>query len=188
MNPRAPHPFSNAAKQFRAMLLRLPMDVSVIGEREVRENFRRQGYLSESGTLKSWRKRKVNRTKRDRGRGILIRSGKLMRGNRAAPLPGLARVVNSVKYAKVHNDGFKGTVNVKAHTRNLYRRKREGTGIHSIATRRERMQTVTTKRGEVEVKAHTKKLNMPARPFMVVPDAPIEKHINHELEKIWKRV
>jgi phage gpG-like protein len=50
------------------------------------------------------------------------------------------------------------------------------------------MQTVTTKRGETTVKAHAKKLNMPARPFMVVPDAPISTHINRELEKIWLSV
>jgi phage gpG-like protein len=179
MNPRAPHPFSAAAKQFRAMMTRLPSDVSVIGEREVRENFRRQGYLTESGTLKNWRKRKVNRTRRDNGRGILIRSGKLMRGNRASPLPGIARVVNSVPYAKFHNDGFEGEVKVKAHKRNLFSR--------SMEKRKNRMQTITKKTGTVEVRAHTKKLNMPARPFMVVPDESIQKHIERELEKIWLR-
>lgn len=179
MNPRAPHPFGSIARQFRGLISRLPSDVSVIGEREIRENFRRQGYLDASGKLHKWKERKRNKRKRDNGRGILISSGKLMRGNRAAPLPGLARVINSVKYAKVHNDGFDGTVKVKAHKRNLFSR--------SLEKRKNRMQTVTTKKGEVQVKAHTKKLNMPARPFMVVPDAPIEQHINRELEKIWQR-
>lgn len=180
MNPRAPHPFSNAARQFRAMLTRLPIELSVIGEREVRENFRRGGYLNAAGTEVKWQERKVNKTKRDRGRGILIRSGKLMRGNRAAPLPGLARVINSVKYAQVHNDGFEGTVNVKSHRRRLFQRTLELQG--------KRKQTVTKQTGTTNVKAHTKKLSMPARPFMRVPDEPITQHINLQLEKIWNNV
>lgn len=173
------------------MLRTLPMGLSVIAQDEFRENFRRGGYINRGGVLIRWRKRKVERKKRDNGRGILVRTGKLMRGNRAAPKPMVARVVNSVPYAHVHNEGFQGTVQVKAHTRNLYTRKREGTGIHNIKTQKERLKTITRKSGEAQVKAHSRKVMIPKRPFMKnspIIDKKIDKHIERELDKIWNKV
>lgn len=184
-----PHPFGGTARRFRNMLGNLPMDISVLAQNDFRENFRRQGYHNKGGVLIPWRKRSVVRKRSDNGRGILIKSGKLMRGIRPAPNHMLAKVINSVPYAKVHNEGFKGTVKVEAHERAIYKRSREGTGIHSIRSRRERMKTVSTRTGSAEVKAHTRKVNMPARPFMKdspVLDREISKHIDRELDKIWK--
>lgn len=191
MNPRYPHPFSAAARQFRALLMALPMDVSVLAQNDFRENFRRQGYIDETGTLQKWKRRKLEKKRRQNGRGILIQTGRLMRGIRPMPKPMMAMVVNSVPYAQAHNEGVDQKVQVKSHTRRRFRRSMEGTGIFNVNTRRERRQTVTTETGSGTVKAHSRQMNLPARPFMrdsPVLDKEINRHIERELDRIWNSI
>jgi phage gpG-like protein len=126
------------------------------------DNFKRQGWLG--NRLEPWKKRKRN--KKRPGRAILVDSGRLRRSIRITSIhAGTVTIGTDVPYAKAHNEGFRGVVNVKAHTRGKYAKSKVGTG-KLTKKGKERMKTVTSKTGEGTVKAHTRKVNMPRRQFM----------------------
>lgn len=98
---------------------------------------------------------------------ILVRSGALRRATsnsiRNATWQRI-ELINGLKYAYVQNNGFKDSVSVKQHTRRMNDK-------------------------EVQVKAHTSKMNIPARPFMKDSLVLRKKQlslINLEVDKIWK--
>lgn len=139
------------------MRAKLPREVSNIAVEEFKFNFRLGGYRGDTGVV-FWKKRKY--MTRGKSRALLIKSGRLKRGIRAAPLPDRARVINDVPYARAHNEGFRGTVRVRAH-----------------------------RRGRYTVRAHKRKMNIPARPFMVTGQPllnNIDKHIMTRLDEIWR--
>lgn len=76
---------------------------------------------------------------------LLVDSGALVNSIRPAIISRERVVISAgnekVVYAKTHNEGFAGTVNVPSHTRR-------------------------TKKGDHQVKAHIKKMNVPKRQFM----------------------
>ncbi|MDV3605014.1 hypothetical protein CMU86_17855, partial [Elizabethkingia anophelis] len=88
------------------------------------ENFEKQSWQGDS--FEPWEKRK-NPTawgkKDDTGRALLVKSGKLKRSIRIASIQAdkvtIAVGGADVPYARVHNEGFKGTINqqVKEHIR-----------------------------------------------------------------------
>lgn len=127
------------------------------------DNFKRQGWLGNS--IEPWRKRSP-KAKRNRGRAILVDTGRLRRSIRIIQASGgVVRIGSDVPYAKAHNEGFRGVVNVKAHTRNRYGKFKEGSGKFTKKGK-ERMKSVTRVTGSGQVKAHTRKMNMPKRQFM----------------------
>lgn len=104
-----------------------------------------------------WAPAKVPR----RNGSLLIDSGNLLGSIRPAYV-GRAKVVISagndkVDYARVHNEGFTGQVTVPAHVRH------------------------TAKHGDVQVREHTRRTNIPARPFMGKADELADK-IHDRLE------
>lgn len=125
------------------------------------DNFRRQGFLG--ARLEPWKKR---RARNRAGRAILVKSGRLRRSIRITKIQAGTIVVGTdVPYARAHNEGFRGTVQVAAHTRNKYTKTKELTGK---LTKLGKARTKTVKRvtGSVQVKAHTKRMNLPRRQFM----------------------
>jgi phage gpG-like protein len=146
------------------------------------DSFKLQGWRGES--LQPWAKRKFNKGK-GAGRSILILSGRLRHGIRIKSNSGGTIVIaNDVPYAKFHNDGFKGTINVKAFKRNKYSKHKVDSAITKAGNAR--MKTVQRIAATGEVKAHTRKVNMPARKFM--GQSPqltklLQKHLMDELEK-----
>ena len=122
------------------------------------DNFKRQGFLGD--TFEPWRKR---RSKKDGSRAILVKTGRLRRGFRVVRADWNAVVIgNDVPYAKAHNDGYHGTVNVKAHSRNKFSKAKVGTGKFTKSGS-ERMKTVQSVSGSGQVKAHTRRMNLPRR-------------------------
>lgn len=188
MSKDFPHPFAEAAREYRRLRRSLPMEVSVLASNHFKKNFRRQGSYDEAGSFHRWKPRKNN--KRGRGRAILVRSGRLKRGIVPSPLNDTARVVNAVPYAQAHNEGEEGSVSVKAHSRNRYSRSKEGTGVYSVKSRKERMRTVRSKSGASKVRAYQRKMNLPARPFMrtdAVLIRAIQSTINRMLQRVWDK-
>lgn len=158
---------NNAVKQLEAKmksaLLSLP---HVIGNEAVnfsKERFRNQNWWDR--TAVPWIKRKPG-AKRNKGRAILRDTGALARSPRViSASPALVKIGSAVRYAKAHNEGYKGTVNVKAHTRNRFKKARVGSGKFTKAGK-ERMKTISTISGTIRVRAHRKKIDLPARRFM----------------------
>lgn len=182
-----PAPWANVAREYRAMLRSLPHEVSVLATNDFRENFRRQGYINRGGVLIPWRKRARRGTGSNATRAVLVKTGMLLRGIRPSAQSMAARVINSVPYASAHNDGFKGTVKVRKHLRNIMDVART---TQTDSRGRKKVREEKKVKRTVWVTGHSRKVNLPRRPFMVsspVLDKMIDRHIDKRIETIWQR-
>ncbi len=151
---------NNAAKAMD----NIPVKAGAEAVRFFKNSWREQAWIDTRVEL--WKKRQ-NESKKNKGRGILIQSGRLRRSIRVAYRSGnIIVIATDVPYARAHNEGFKGTVTVKAHKRNQYTEKKVGTGVYSIRTRKERKKRVKEVTGQISVKSHTRKMKLPKRQFM----------------------
>lgn len=148
-------PLLNAKLQ--RSLSTLPTVLGNEGVNWIKDNFRRQGYPDKSFT--AWKPRAAN-AKRNKGRGILIDTGRLSRSPRImATGPLRVDIGTDVPYAKAHNDGFFGVVTVKSHSRAKIGKIRMSSG---------KTGEFRTKRGitgTVQVKSHQRRMNLPRRRF-----------------------
>lgn len=147
----------------RKQLQTLPVKVGDIAVNFFKARFREQGWRNVY--LKGWKQRSP-KAKRNKGRAILIDSGRLRRSIRIAKINAMEVTIGTdVPYARMHNEGFKGTVQVKAHTRGRFAKRKTGTGKFT-KTGKERMKTVTERTGDIPVRAHSRRINMPQRRFI----------------------
>lgn len=184
MKSQFPHPFKKAMQDFRKYQRRLPTVVSQKALLEMKYNFKIAGYRGDAGVV-FWKERKGGKDKR---RALLIKTGRLRRSLKAAPVNDTARVVTDVPYARALNEGFKGSVRVKSHGRNLSKKSREGSGVFSVKTRRERMKTVRKFKKRTLVRGHRRRMNLEARPFLTVGTPfmnVIEREVLRDIEKIF---
>lgn len=141
------------------------------------DSFNRQGW--QGYTLERWVKRKAKKDRRP-GRAILVDSGRLRRSIRIVRAGiGEVEIGTDVPYAKAHNEGFRGVVTVKAHTRNRYSSSKVGTGKFTKKGK-ERLKTVQTVSGSIDVRQFTRKMNLPKRQFMGYSPV-LEKQITRQL-------
>lgn len=125
------------------------------------ENFNRQGFPGES--FQPWPPRKSG-ARRNQGKSILVQTGRLRRGNRVISAGDLSAVIgNDVPYARAHNYGFNGTVNVPAHSRNVFTHSRQ---TYTTKTGKQRSKKVSTISGTVQVRAYQRRMSLPQRQFM----------------------
>lgn len=152
---------------------RYPSVAGNIALRFVNGNFRAGGFQGQS--FERWKK-----TNKKRG-STLVDKGFLRAATYYTTQPGQTTLKNSMPYAKAHNEGFQGTVTIKAHSRNKYSKAKKGTGKFTKKGK-ERMQTVTYKSGSSEVRAHQRKMNIPKRQFMPThpDDSPV---LNNAVER-----
>lgn len=185
--------FDRSVRAVERVYARLPDQAATIAV-----NFFKNRFVAQNWTdthTQPWKRRK-NRGKKNKGRAILTRTGTLRRGIRKGTVtPDYAVIENDVPYARVHNEGFRGTVNVKVHKRNRYRnvKTKEGTGIYSVKTRRERQRTRTTREtsGTHWVQSHKRRMNMPRRQFMgpsAYLNRDIERMMAGQFMKVLKRM
>lgn len=121
-----------------------------------KERFRAQNWVD--NTTQPWRKRKVIKGESNRraGRAVLTDTGRLKRSIRKVRVTKTSATIGTdVPYAQAHNDGYRGRVTqrVGAHTR-------------------------STRKGTINVKAHTriKNINLPRRRFIGV-SAQLDKQL-----------
>lgn len=170
---------------------RLPILISNAAERHFKASFRNQGFIN--NILIPWRRTQKKKSIKlgGKSRGILISTSALVKSIRVelANASEIKIVAGNerVKYAKAHNEGFKGTVKVAAHMRKLYTKRKEGTGIYSIKTKRERQQTVSQQSGNAQVKEHSRKMDLPKRQFMG-QSAQLSRQIDNIIIKELKRI
>ncbi len=112
-----------------------------------KNRFRQENWVDTS--VEPWKKRNSipGESKKRARRGILRDTGRLMRSIRKIYVSRQMIIIGTdVPYAQVHNEGFKGTVNVPS-----FKRKRPDR---------------SNKKGDITVKAHTKQLDITKRQFM----------------------
>lgn len=161
---------------------RFPSVAGNIALRFINGNFRAGGF--QGATFKKWKKSKGT---------TLVKTGALRSANTYTTQEGKVTLKNNMPYAKVHNEGFKGTINIKAHTRNTYGKTKVGTGKFN-KNGSERTKTLTQKTDERQVKAHTRNVDIEQRQFMPIKsnDSPvlnnaIQREVARELENIFKQ-
>ena len=126
-----------------------------------KDNFRAQGWRDT--ILTPWKKRRAG-AKRDKGRAILVDTGRLKRSIRIMRLGSNSVTIGSdVPYASIHNNGFNGIVAIPQHTRVLARKTHEE---YTTQTGKRRHRTIRVAYGETTVKAHRQRMNIPQRRFV----------------------
>lgn len=163
---------------------RFPSMAGNIAVRFINGNFRAQGF--QGASFSPWKKKK-------KGKGTtLVVTGALRAANYYTAQEGQVTLKNSMPYAKAMNEGFNGTVTVKAHVRNKYAKTKVKTGLLTKKGT-ERTKTLTSKAGETQVKAHSRKMNIPKRQFMPTNenDSPvltnaIQRQVAKDLQEIFK--
>lgn len=159
-----PIPIQDLQREVSKIMRTMPARLGAEVVRFSHDRWRQQGWLG--NTFQPWAPRRKG-AKRNKGRAILMDKGRLRRSVRVVRVTADSVVIGSdVPYARVHNEGFAGRVNIPAHTRNKYAKEKRGTGIFSTKTRKERERTVTTLSGSTTVKAHTRYIKMPRRQFL----------------------
>lgn len=124
-----------------------------------KDNFTRQGFPGKS--FDRWKSRKPG-TKRNQGRALLIDTGYLKRSIRKINIGNLqATFGTDAPYARAHNYGFKGTVNVKEHRRAVIGSINVSTGRSDQPYKKKRSIT-----GYGQVKAYQRNMNLPQRRFI----------------------
>jgi phage gpG-like protein len=134
----------------------LPHRMGVIAVAFSMERFRQQNWVGASG-VEPWKPRKKD-SQKNKGKGILVQSGNLRRSIRiTAETRDGVTVGSNIIYAKVHNQGSTETVQIGAHKRTI--------GVADISelnkAGKPKKQAITT-----NVKAHSRKQNIPKRQFL----------------------
>jgi phage gpG-like protein len=150
--------FNNIQQRFNRMMEDLPPKLGTVMVNFSKARFREQSWCDV--TASPWAKRKAN-TKNNRGRAILIGSGRLRRSIRIiSTTRNKVTIGTDVPYAEAHNDGVDKTVTVNA----FARRKSQIQKIYSIKTKKGRFAKVTV--GSTMVKSHQRHMNLPRRRFL----------------------
>jgi len=113
-----------------------------------------------------WKLRK-DKGKKNKGRGLLVKTGALRRSIRVTRASGtMVWVGTDIPYARAHNQGYRGNVSVKEHKRNKFTTKEVGIGTYLIKSKKENTRKVSELKSEGKVEAHTRKMNLPKRQFI----------------------
>ena len=110
-------------------------------------------------------RRRLRRGGKKRQNGaILVDSGRLKRSIRIVSVTPTSVIIGTdVPYAQMHNDGFKGTQNVKAYRQRVKAHKRRITVKTKKGTKKK---TVQVKAHTRKIAAHQRKVDMPRRQFI----------------------
>ena len=147
--------------------------------RFIQRNFELQGWQGSSFT--PWKANKKGLVP------ILHRSGDLQGGfNYTLKGYGVVMFYNNIPYARVHNEGFKGSVNVPDHSR----RRTGPASIYNVKSHRAR--TIKVEIGEPhQIPEHTRRMNLIQRQFAPTQNSPspiLEAEITKWLEKDIKAI
>jgi phage gpG-like protein len=134
----------------------------------IHKNFQTQGWNGD-GTTKPWPKRKGSPAPNAKKRALLVKTGRLRASIHKNVQSFKATIYTDVPYAKVHNEGFFGTLDVAAHQRRRLGQVQEGTGRFN-KNGKERMKKVTVELSRHDVDEHKRDVNIAQRQFM--PESP----------------
>lgn len=154
--------FAALFKKTERAMAKFPVLAANTAENFFKDSFNQQGFSGQ--TQEPWPKRKTDKNRRDSGRAILVKSGKLKRSIHRMRADWNAVIVGTeLPYAEIHNNGFKGTEQVRQHFRMgtkkaVTRYNKNGTARKGALTR---IRTL-----EHEVKAHSRNMKMPRRRFI----------------------
>lgn len=166
-----PYSFAKVAANYRRLAPRVPRELGTVAVNYFKDSFRRQGWRDKS--LERWKPRKPG-AKRNTGRAILVDKGHLRNSIILSKADAKSAVISApVPYAAAHNEGFSGTVRVRAHTRQMSRK--VSVTMSGIKSRKVRSRSMQVADGIVHVKAHSRSMNLPKRQFLGDSDVMFRK-------------
>jgi phage gpG-like protein len=181
MNPQSNFNFTELQAKFNRIMQTIPAQLGTVMVNFSKQRFREQNWID--ATASPWASRKAG-ARRNRGRALLIDSGRLRRSIRIITANRTQVTIGTdVPYAEAHNEGSNEVVSVRA----FRRAKMQKQKLYSIKTHKAHLGKVNV--GSSDVKAHTRKMNMPQRRFIgesVQLNNQIRRHIETELNKLFK--
>lgn len=156
--------FKQGLKEFERLKKTLPKIIGNDARAFFQDSFKKQGF--DDSTIEKWKSRKNDKTKRQRGRAILVKSGRLRRSIKLRHVSWDKILISTdVPYAEAHNEGSRKVVYVKPHKRqNVIRTKVSG-GFEGTSVKR-RSKTIEILGSRVNVSGYSYKQNIPQRRFM----------------------
>lgn len=113
--------FAKRIDNLNRLYPRLPNLAATIAVQFSKDRFRQQAWVDNN--TQPWKRRK-NEKRKDKGRAILVKSGRLKRSIRKIRTTATTAVVGTdVPYASVHNHGFRGVVSGTSKLGNAFSRK-----------------------------------------------------------------
>lgn len=161
------NPFNRFAKNFQNYMRRWPLAISQRAVLEIKNNFQRQGFENDNGAFVRWPDR-ASKDKNKARRSLLIKSGRLRRSPRAAPIGYMPRVISDVPYAEALNDGFRGLQSVKPHKRTARRTTFIRGSYSGLSSLNSKGKKTIVNGARHNVRGFTRRVNLKARPFMTV--------------------
>ncbi len=152
--------FKGMENRFNEALRKLPRVLGTEVVRYSEQRFREQGWDGQP-----WRRRKPG-AKNDTGRATLVKTGRLRRSIRITKITAdTVSVGSDVPYARIHNEGYNGPQNVRAHNRRI---KYEAKYSDLATPVRGNKFKVRKVKGayETKVKAFVRRMRMPQRKFL----------------------
>jgi phage gpG-like protein len=150
------------AQAMQATARKLPRMLGTEIVRYSNQRFTEQGWDG-----KPWKDRKNPLSKKNGGRAILIKSGRLRRGIRMTSVSFTSVTVGvNLPYAAAHNNGFKGIENVRAHQRKIKYKSQFTDLSNTDGTGKRGKKRVRTQVYQTDVKAHSRNMRMPQRQFL----------------------
>lgn len=190
--------YNRVMDSLNRLMPKLPHIAATVAVNFSKERFIQQNWIGTSTV--SWKRRKVVGKMRDRGRAILVKTARLKRDVQKISVSANGALIGTTKmtspYAKAHNEGFKGTVTVESYKRKRYRKVTEeytkrtkvhgygGTEAYIDKKRKRTRKEIDTGKGEIVVRTHKRKMNIPQRQFIgesPVLDKRIERTITAEM-------
>lgn len=156
------HNFDQVVKNYQRLKGRMTRILGTEAVAFAKDNFRKQGFEEFPGRVKKWKPRRKG-APRDKGRALLVDTGKLKRSVRVTRTTATqVHIGSDVAYARIHNEG--GLVTGIAKVRQHIRRLRGG--------------------GATTVSAHTRKVNyrMPRRQY-IGPSDELNRRFNQRISK-----
>lgn len=189
------HPHAIIADLKKAMKTTIPRTARNMAVRHYTDSFRNQGF--NGNILVPWKPRRGEKqgrklgtgNKATSGRAILVRTGNLRRGIRGDYTSTKISIYNNLPYAEIHNDGFRGTVWVKSHTRERVIRRTVTGGYEALKNgriKRGKRAVVEMSGGRHTVYGHSRRVNMPRRRF-IGPSAVLMNEISKMIDRELKR-
>lgn len=149
-------------------MVNIPEKVATVAVNFFKRRFIEQNWIDTY--TQPWKPRKEDRDRRRnirRFRGILTKTGRLRRSIRKIKVTADYIIIGTdVPYAKAHNEGFRGTVDVKEHTRQRTKKVKEQYRTRSGRERTRTRKTIDESKPQVTVKRHRRKMNIPQRRYM----------------------
>jgi phage gpG-like protein len=160
-------PYAKQLQEFGRFKAAYPRFVGNIAVNFYKDSFRRSGFINKSGVEK-WDARKPNTwsKKSDKGRKLLIKTGRLRRSIRIIRTGvGYVQVGSDVPYARIHNEGgnISTVQNISSYVRKGYKRK-----SHTRTWNGKQQKIKASVVSSASIKAHKRKVNitMPKRQYM----------------------